>query len=414
MEGTAHNVLLSVAFQNADGTYTQVTSQPEEAAMLGYTKAEATFDCDYAFPTGGYQLIIIESSDQGATWQPCRGSQTYGVTVKVEEQAILSPSDIPEETIVIDGLRYQLSRTTFEATICANDYEGRIIIPASITYNGVQFPVTAIDENCFNECEGVTSVTIPESITSLPSFCFENCSALEEVNIPNTVTSIGVFCFSFCRSLKNVTLPKSITALPMACFAECEAITDVVIPSHITALKDYSYSGCTGLQTIDLHENITALGEQCFAACSSAKTLICRIKTPLPIDSLFISNCNDNPNPTAFKDPTDFKSDCVLYVPAESLDAYKTADVWKNFTTILPIDPTAIRQAAADGLTIAVNGDQVTLSGLTDGTTARFHTPDGQLIATAVATNGSATVQLSEPLVIARVGQQAVKIVTGK
>lgn len=405
----AHDVLLAVAIENADSTYTRVSVQPKEITMASGAAEAVALNFDYAFPTGIYQLLVLESTDQGATWHPCRGSQTCAITVKAIEQAIVSASDVPKEMVVIDGLKYQLDSTTFEATIFANDYEDTVVIPASVTYEGMTYPVTAIDEDCFYECAALKSVTIPEGITALPYFAFQGCTALEKVILPSTLIHIGSSCFDSCRSLKSINLPEGITRLPMSCFYGCESITEVVIPSHITKLGSYCFMGCTGLKTIDLHEDITALGKGCFASCNNVKTLICRIKTPLPIDSLFISNYKDDAT-----EPTDFKSDCVLYVPAESLDAYKTADIWKQFTTILPISPTGIRQAVTDALSITVNGDAVTLSGLTDGTTARFYTPDGKLIATAVATNGSASVHLSDPLVIARVGKQTIKIVTAK
>ncbi|MBR5029857.1 MAG: leucine-rich repeat protein [Muribaculaceae bacterium] len=66
-----------------------------------------------------------------------------------------------------------------------------LIIPASVTYDGVTYSVTKIGDNAFARCEGLKSATIGNSVTSIGSLAFNTCSSLTSVTIPNSVTSIS-------------------------------------------------------------------------------------------------------------------------------------------------------------------------------------------------------------------------------
>ncbi len=62
---------------------------------------------------------------------------------------------------------------------------------------------TSIGESAFNNCKGLTSVTIPNSVESISYSAFRNCSGLTSITIPNSVTSIGKKAFSECSKLEN-------------------------------------------------------------------------------------------------------------------------------------------------------------------------------------------------------------------
>ncbi len=90
---------------------------------------------------------------------------------------------------VIDGLRYILDSDTKTATLLpkTNDkYSGDIVVPEKIKCSdGVEYSVTAFGDNCFDGCNGLTSITIPSSVTSLASSCFSGCRGLTSITIPS-------------------------------------------------------------------------------------------------------------------------------------------------------------------------------------------------------------------------------------
>ena len=64
----------------------------------------------------------------------------------------------------------------------------------------------SISSDAFYNCNGLTSVTIPNSVTSIGSSAFSGCSGLTSVTTPNSVTSIGYEAFSGCSGLTSVTV----------------------------------------------------------------------------------------------------------------------------------------------------------------------------------------------------------------
>ena len=79
----------------------------------------------------------------------------------------------------------------------------------------------------FHGCNGLTSVTIPNSIRSIVDHAFKNCSGLTSVTIPNSVTSIGSVAFYGCSSLTSVTFGNSVTSIGYGAFYNCTGLTEV-------------------------------------------------------------------------------------------------------------------------------------------------------------------------------------------
>ena len=104
----------------------------------------------------------------------------------------------------VDGIYYNItSDATVEVTFRGssysyydNEYSGDIIIPSTVTYSEKEYSVTSIGESAFYSCDGLTSVTIPNSVTSIGEKAFRDCNGLTSVTIPNSVTSIGDYAFA--------------------------------------------------------------------------------------------------------------------------------------------------------------------------------------------------------------------------
>ena len=85
---------------------------------------------------------------------------------------------------------------------------GAVTIPSFLGGNRV----TSIGYLAFCDCDGLTSVTIPDGVTSIGSSAFSGCSGLTSVTIPDSVTSIGSSAFSGCSGVTSVTIPDSVTS----------------------------------------------------------------------------------------------------------------------------------------------------------------------------------------------------------
>ncbi|MQN84529.1 leucine-rich repeat domain-containing protein [Prevotella copri] len=196
---------------------------------------------------------------------------------------------------VIDGLRYVLDSETKTATLLPKmegKYSGDIIVPEKVKGNdGVEYVVTSLDASCFEDCRGLTSITIPSSVTSLGYSCFEGCSGLTSITIPSSVTSLESDCFRGCSGLTSITIPSSVISFGFACFEGCIGLTSITIPSSVTSLGESCFSGCSGLASIIIPSSVTSLGNSCFYGCSGLTS----ITIPSSVTSLgdyCFSSCN--------------------------------------------------------------------------------------------------------------------------
>lgn len=78
---------------------------------------------------------------------------------------------------------------------------GDLVIPDSVEYGGISYPVTTIDDFAFDGCSGLTSVTIGNSVTTIGTAAFQNCSGLTSVTIGSSVSWIGQSAFTYCSGL---------------------------------------------------------------------------------------------------------------------------------------------------------------------------------------------------------------------
>ena len=110
-------------------------------------------------------------------------------------------------TEVIENLHFSLDHKMKTATLLPKmkeHYSGDIILPEQVKdNNGVEYSVIALEDSCFENCNGLTSIDIPSSVTSLGDHCFF-CSSLTSIIIPSSVTSLGENCFMCSFNLKSI------------------------------------------------------------------------------------------------------------------------------------------------------------------------------------------------------------------
>ena len=260
---------------------------------------------------------------------------------------LVSAYDCQEDGIYYNLISGNQAQVTYESNNY-NSYSGEVVIPEKFTYNGVEYSVTSIGHSAFYQCRSLTSVTIPNSVTSIRDYAFENCSGLTSVTIPNSVTSIGdaafyncgltsvaipnsvtfigSYAFYNCTRLTTITIPNSVTFIPRYAFYGCSGLSSVNIPNSVTSIRDYAFSGCTSLSSVTIPNTVTSIGSEAFSGCSKLEEVYC-FAEQVPSSSTI-----------AFE--KSYLEYMTLYVPAASLNDYKTTEPWSQFGIIKAINGT--------------------------------------------------------------------------
>ena len=193
--------------------------------------------------------------------------------------------------------------------------------------------VTSIGKTAFNYCSNLSSVTIPNSVTSIGMVAFGSCEKLSSVTIPNGVTRIEGSTFASCYILSSVTIPNSVTIIKELAFASCYGLTSIEIPNSVDSIGMSAFSICTSLSSVTIPSSVTFIDMMAFMYCDHLTTVTCEAVTP----------------PTLGDKAFD-KSPLLahIYVPAESVSAYKSA--WSAYEAMIEAipDPTPVIKLNAD------------------------------------------------------------------
>ena len=195
----------------------------------------------------------------------------------------------------IDGVLFNKNKSRL-ITYPAGKTDSKYVMPNS---------VISIDDDAFDSCINLKSVTIPNSVTSIDSGAFSNCISLTSIEvsgnnknysstdgvlfnkdkselitypagktdseyaIPNSVTSIGNYAFACSTNLTSVSIPNSVTSIGYDTFEDCTSLTSVTIPDSVTSIGWDTFENCTSLASITIGNGITSIGLGAFSGCTS-------------------------------------------------------------------------------------------------------------------------------------------------
>ena len=172
-------------------------------------------------------------------------------------------------------------------------------IPSSL--KSVTITRGIIPNRAFNNCSGLTSVTMGNSVTSIGKEAFLNCTGLTSVTIGNGVTSIDYEAFRGCNKIQDIyitdigawcnipdldylmkygssnkklyinnelatsiTIPNGVKAIPYYAFHNCTGLKSVIIGNSVTSIRNNAFDGCTGLTSVTIPDSVTFIGDSAF------------------------------------------------------------------------------------------------------------------------------------------------------
>ncbi|MBR3859288.1 MAG: leucine-rich repeat domain-containing protein, partial [Bacteroidaceae bacterium] len=336
---------------------------------------------------------------------------------------------------------------------------------ACISLTAITIPegVTSIGSGAFSNCRNLTSITIPESVTSIGDYVFYGCSRLTAITIPEGVTGIGYYVFSDCTSLTAITIPEGVTSIEWNAFSDCSSLTTIMLPKSVKSIGSEAFADCSELTDVycnaetvpstyadafdgsyieyaTLHVPVSAVNEYKDAAPWSSFGTIkaienvplekCATPTISYTDGKVVLTCATEgakviTTVTANNDNT-FETLEFDYIPTQTFTAYATKEHYENSDTVtltlcwIPCteehekgDADGILTIPAKPVLIQCQGGVITLSGLDEGTEVAVYTANGTAVATATATDGTATLTTdltAGTIAIVKTGDYSIKV----
>ncbi len=211
--------------------------------------------------------------------------------------------------------------------------------------------VTSIGDYAFAGC-GMFSIKMSDNVTKIGDYAFQQCPGLTSVVFSNNLTYIGKWAFTLCSHLPSVTIPESVRCIDQIAFYWCDRLTKVVINSNEVVAREneqfYTLRSCFGpqvkefvlgedvrkiayiacsesekLTTVTISGNLTCIEDSAFHKCSSITDMYCYAEqVPEMGKDVFIDS--------------NYKK-ATLHVPANAVEAYKSAEQWKDFGNIVAL-----------------------------------------------------------------------------
>ena len=227
--------------------------------------------------------------------------------------------------------------------------------------------VTTINQNCFEACSNLMAVNIPASVNEMGYGAFQQCDNLITVTISDGVTVIGEDAFRSCKRLAHIHIPASVRQIgredrsPENAFFWSDALMEITVdennpyfmsdggilyskdksiiaayppaltaseftvPYGVTKISSCCFTGTENLKSIHFPETIVAYGNAAINISNSTlQSLTVMATAPVAIEKNAFS--------TAVYSAT-------LYVPSGTVEAYKNATGWKEFKSIVEMEP---------------------------------------------------------------------------
>jgi hypothetical protein len=209
----------------------------------------------------------------------------------------------------------------------------------SITDVIIEYGVTSIGKKAFNDFINLTSVIIPNSVNRIGDEAFAGCSTMTSITIPNSVRYIGLAAFAF-SGFTSMTIPDSVTSINSCMFIGCKKMTSVTLHSRVGTIHDFAFAGCTGLTSITIPNSVYSIFAYAFDDCVNLTSIIINNRYPPGVDCLgAFGSFFGEPDMATYRAKRKlYLSKACLYVPSNSIPAYRADKGWDDFKCVKPIE----------------------------------------------------------------------------
>lgn len=182
-------------------------------------------------------------------------------------------------------------------------------------FTEVHYGNTNIDEVYFGNNKVWPISTPPPQPTSAITY-----TAATKLNVDLNWFSPVATAETFDNGFGRIEFASPVISIGGSAFNGRNSLTSIGIPNTVTSIGYWAFRGCTSLTGIKISVSITNISTEAFSGCSGLQSITIEATTPPTLRS------------NAF-----YGSTCPIYVPRESVNAYKSA--WSEYSSRIQAIP---------------------------------------------------------------------------
>ena len=232
----------------------------------------------------------------------------------------------------VDGIWYEKSgkkaKVVKEKSGTGNYSEltGKVTIPKDVVIEGTYCTVTAIEPGAFQYAP-FEELDIRCQVTVLPEGCCFAMPNLTTITLPETLLKIEDNAFNACEKLTYysdkpfgsyfmLNWCESLTSIGEMAFANT-FIRETYLPEGLTSIGEYAFLNCTHMNEVHIRSKVTTIGEGAFSGCTKLEKIYNDAFVPQSFTPWMLDGAD--------------KDKLEIWVPYGALNAYRTADGWKDY-----------------------------------------------------------------------------------
>lgn len=173
---------------------------------------------------------------------------------------------------------------------------------------------------------GITAYTIPDGVRRIGDSVFFSCTDLTSITIPDSVVEIEYGAFSACKNLtafygKYASADNRCYIIngKLVAFAPFD-LTEYAIPDGVVIIGNETFTNCKNLTAVTIPDSMAEIGQYALFGCSNLTNIYCKPTIPPILGASVLIGIS---------------SSAKIYVPRESVNAYKSAVGWNDYASII-------------------------------------------------------------------------------
>ena len=295
--------------------------------------------------------------------------------------------------------------------------------------------VTSIGEEAFAGCASLETVDLSTRLREIPEKCFQN-SGLVTITLPENITTVGEAAFSKCFSMRSVTVlgPKNFEAYAFftnnysesdrqglnvyiddltdwcerttfaneyaspfytwygnehqSLYLDGELVENLVIPDGVVKINDYTFNDCGSIKSVVVPDGVVSIGTYAFSCPELTKATIGKNVNTIGMGAFTSEKLAEfiswNPVPPTGSGIGYHSDDFTVYVPAGSVDAYKSAEDWRYYN-IKAIGDGGVEEIGGGEVSVSVVDGRIVVSGADDDAVVEVYDLSGRRVYAGVA-----------------------------